>query len=68
MKRTPFETASVAPRRHAACWACVCDRAALTKPCGNTRGAAERREERRNATDGQTARQPGRTRERANEK
>lgn len=33
----------------------VCDRAALTKPCGNTRGASERREERGCATDGQSA-------------
>lgn len=23
VRRTPFETASVTPRRHAACWACV---------------------------------------------
>lgn len=32
----------------------VCDRAALTKPCGNTRGAADRREERGSGTDGQS--------------
>lgn len=41
----------------------VCDRAALTKPCGNTQGAADRREERGSVTDGQNAaeleRQPG---------
>ena len=40
----------------------VCDGAALTKPCGNTQGAADRREERGSGTDGQnvaaTERQP----------
>lgn len=32
----------------------LCDRAALTKPCGNTHGTAVRCEERGSGTDGQT--------------
>ena len=49
----------------------VCDRAALTKPCGNTQGAADRREERGSVTDGQkvaaTERQRDSVSARANE-
>lgn len=41
------------------------DRAALTKPCGNTRGTVDRCEERGSVTDGQTV---AATRERVNER
>lgn len=36
----------------------LCDRAALTKPCGNTHGTAARCEERGSGTDGQTVAAP----------
>lgn len=49
----------------------VCDKAALTKPCGNMQGAADRREERGSVTDGQnvaaTERQRDSVSERVNE-
>lgn len=67
MRHTPFRAASVTPRRHTACWGAR-DRTALTKPCGNERGATDRREERGSVTDGQNAatteRQPDSVRER----
>lgn len=66
VRHTPFRAASVAPRRHAACWGAR-DRTALTKPCGNERGATDRREERGSVTDGRNAatteRQPDSVRE-----
>lgn len=67
VRHTPFRAASVTPRRHTACWGAR-DRTALTKPCGNERGATDRREERGSVTDGQNAatteRQPDSVRER----
>lgn len=67
MRHTPFRAASVTPRRHTACWGAR-DRTALTKPCGNERGATDRREERGSVTDGQNAatteKQPDSVRER----
>lgn len=66
VRHTPFRAASVTLRRHAACWGAR-DRTALTKPCGNERGATDRREERGIVTDGRNAatteRQPDSVRE-----